>query len=221
VVLNEAQRVHYQIVGVIGDARYRDMREPMRPTAYFPFKGNYGRATFVVRTTSANPLAMTSALRAAVPRARPGFRVSTIRTQTALIERHTARERLLSILALFFGVVALSLAGVGLYGVLDYSVLQQQREIGIRMAIGAKSAVIAQGLVLRLFALVLAGSLVGIILGFASVRFIETLLFEVKATDAGVLALPTATIFAVALLAALPAIVRAVRIDPATMLRLE
>ena len=72
--------------------------------------------------------------------------------------QHTARERLLSILALFFGVVALLLAGVGLYGVLDYSVLQRQREIGIRMAIGAKSTVIAQGLILHLLALVLAGN---------------------------------------------------------------
>ena len=118
-------------------------------------------------------------------------------------------------------MVALSLAGVGLYGVLDYSVLQRQREIGIRMAIGAKSATIARGLVLHLLALVLAGSLIGILLGFLSVRFIETMLFEVKATDAGVLALATATILAVALLAAVPAIVRAVRIDLATMLRLE
>jgi putative ABC transport system permease protein len=117
--------------------------------------------------------------------------------------------------------VALSLAGVGLYGVLDYSVLQRQREIGIRMAIGAKSAAIVRGLVLHLLALVLVGSSIGIILGFLSVRFIESLLFEVKATDIGVLALPTATIFAVALIAAVPAIVRAVRIDPATMLRLE
>ena len=220
VVLNEGQRVHFQIVGVVGDARYRDMREPMRPTAYFPFKGKYSRATFLIRTAGANPLAMAPALRAAVPLARPGFRVSSIRTQTALIEQHTARERLLSILALFFGVVALSLAGVGLYGVLDYSVLRQQREIGIRMAIGARPAAIAQALVLHLFALVLAGSLIGILLGFVSARFIETLLFEVKATDVDVLALPTIMILAVALLAALPAIVRAVRIDPATALRL-
>ena len=162
---------------------------------------------------------MASALRAAVPRAGPGFRVSNIRTQTALIEQHTARERLLSILALFFGVVALSLAGVGLYGVLDYSVLQKQREIGIRMAIGAEPAAIARGLVLHLYALVLAGSLIGIVLGFVSARFIETLLFQVKATDVAVLALPAVMILAVALLAALPAVVRAVRIDPATMLR--
>lgn len=221
VVLNEGHRDRYQIVGLVGDARYRDMREPMKPTAYFPFQADYSRATFMIRTVSQNPLAMASALRLEVPRARPGFRVSNIRTQTALIEQHTGRERLLSILALFFGVVALSLAGVGLYGVLDYSVLQRRREIGIRIAIGAQATDIARRVITDVFAVVLAGLLVGIISGIASIRFIETLLFEVKATDVGVLALPTVTILAVSLLAAVPAVVRAVRIDPVTMLRSE
>jgi predicted permease len=221
VVLNGGHRDRYQIVGLVGDARYRDMREPMKPSAYFPFQADYSRATFMIRTVGQNPLAMASALRLEVPRARPGFRVSNIRTQTALIEQHTGRERLLSILALFFGVVALSLAGVGLYGVLDYSVLQRRREIGIRIAIGAQATDIARRVIMDAFAPVLAGLLFGIISGIASIRFIETLLFEVKATDVGVLALPTLTMLAVSLLAALPAVFRAVRTDPVTMLRLE
>jgi len=221
VVPYEGHRDRYRIVGLVGDARYRDMREPMKPTAYFPFQADYSRATFMIRTVSQNPLAMASALRLEVPRARPGFRVSNIRTQTALIEQHTGRERLLSILALFFGVVALSLAGVGLYGVLDYSVLQRRREIGIRIAVGAQATDIARRVITDALAVVLAGSIFGIILGIASVRFIESLLFEVKATDVGALALPTVTILAVALLAALPAVIRAVRIDPVTMLRSE
>jgi putative ABC transport system permease protein len=218
---SDGHRDRYRIVGLVGDARYRDMREPMKPTAYFPFQADYSRATFMIRTVSQNPLAMASALRAEVPRARPGFRVSNISTQTALIEQHTGRERLLSILALYFGVVALSLAGVGLYGVLDYSVLQRRREIGIRIAIGAQATDIARRVIFDVLAVVLAGSIFGIVLGIASVRFIESLLFEVKATDAGALALPTVTMLAVALLAALPAVVRAVRIDPITMLRSE
>ncbi len=221
VVLNEGRRNPYRIVGLVGDARYRNMREPMQPTAYFPFNGSYRRATLMVRTASQNPLAMASALRLEAPRARPGFRVSNIQTQTALIEQHTGRERLLSILAMFFGVVALSLAGVGLYGVLDYSVLQRRREIGIRLAIGAQASDIAWRVIVDVLAVVFTGSLFGIVLGIASVRFIATLLFEVKATDLGVLALPTVTILAVALLAALPAVIRAVRIDPVTMLRSE
>jgi ABC-type antimicrobial peptide transport system permease subunit len=221
VVANEGSRARYQVVGLVGDARYNDMREPLQPTAYFPFRTNYGRATFMVRTSSQNPLAMASALRPDVPRARAAFRVSNIRTQAALVEQHTVRERLLAMLALFFGVVALSLAGVGLYGVLDYSVLQRRREIGIRIAIGAQAGDIARRVIIDVFALVVAGSLAGIVLGFASVRFIETLLFEVRATDLGFVALPMLTIFAVALLAALPAVIRAVRIDPVTMLRSE
>jgi predicted permease len=221
VVFNEGFRVRHQIVGLVGDARYRDMREPMQPTAYFPFREKYGRGTFIVRTSSRNPLSYSSALRLEVPRARAGFRVSNILTQAALIEQHMVRERLLAMLALFFGVVALSLAGVGLYGVLDYSVLQRRREIAIRLAIGAQPRDIAQSVVIDALAVMLMGSLFGIILGFASVRFIEALLFDVKATDLGVLALPAATIFAVALLAALPAVVRAVRTDPVKMLRSE
>ena len=221
-VLTRDVRVRYQVVGLVGDARYKDMREPMQPTAYFPFR----RRTIAERHSWSVPPRRT---RWRWPpfcgrrcgEARAGFRVSNILTQTALIEQHTVRERLLSILALFFGVVALSLAGVGLYGVLDYSVLQRRREIGIRIAIGAQATDIARRVIMDVFAVVLAGSLFGIVLGFVTVRFIETLLFEVKATDLGVLALPTVTILAVALLAALPAVIRAVRIDPATMLRSE
>ena len=221
VVSGEGRRVRYRIVGLVGDARYRDMRESMQPIAYFPFKANYGRATFMIRTASQNPLAMASVLRLETPRAHAGFRVSNVRTQTALIEQHTGRERLLSMLALFFGVVALSLAGVGLYGVLDYSVLQRRKEIGIRIAIGAQAGDIARGVISDVFAMVLVGLVVGMILGIASVRLFESLLFEVKATAPGALALPAVTIFAVTLLAALPAVVRAIRIRPAGVLRSE
>jgi predicted permease len=221
VVTNEGFRVRHRIVGLVGDARYRDMREPMQPTVYFPFREKYGRGTFLVRTSSRNPLSLASALRLAVPRARAGFRVSNILTQAALIEQHTVRERLLAMLALFFGAVALSLAGVGLYGVLDYSVLERRREIAIRLAIGAQPREIAQSVIMGALAIVLMGSLFGIILGIASVRFIEALLFDVKATESGVLALPASAILVVAVLAALPAVVRAVRTDPVRMLRSE
>ena len=68
VVSNEGLRVRHQVVGLVGDARYRNMREPMQPTAYFPFRANYSRATFMVRTANQNPLAMASVLRPEVPR---------------------------------------------------------------------------------------------------------------------------------------------------------
>jgi ABC-type antimicrobial peptide transport system permease subunit len=124
-------------------------------------------------------------------------------------------------LALFFAIVALLLAGVGLYGVLDYSVLQRRREIGIRMAVGAPAANIARLVTVEIFAMVIVGAIAGVALGMATVRYIEALLYQVKPTDLGMLALPAFTILAAALLAALPAVVHAVRIDPVTMLRAE
>ena len=115
----------FQIVGLVRDARYRYMREPALPAAYTPFhrldaKGTFLGGTFVVRTSSPDPLAIASILRREIPRARPEFRVSTIRSEAELIRAQTVRERLLATLALFFAGVALLLAGVGLYGVLDY-----------------------------------------------------------------------------------------------------
>jgi ABC-type antimicrobial peptide transport system permease subunit len=124
-------------------------------------------------------------------------------------------------LALFFAVVALLLAGVGLYGVLDYSVLQRRHEIGIRMAIGAQPGRIARLVTVDVLTMVLAGALTGLALGLASVRYIESLLYQVKATDLAVLALPSLAILAAALLAALPAVIHAVRIDPVIVLRSE
>jgi putative ABC transport system permease protein len=154
-----------------------------------------------------------------MPRARPEFRVSNIRTQKDLNESHTIRERLLAMLALFFASVALLLAGVGLYGVLDYSVVQRRREIGIRLAIGAPAAGIARLVTVDVFAMVLVGAVAGLGLGMASVRYIETLFYQVKATDVGMLVVPSVTLLAAALLAALPAVIRAVRIDPVKALR--
>jgi len=137
------------------------------------------------------------------------------------VRAQTVRERLMAMLALFFAVVALLLAGIGLYGVLDYGVLQRRREIGIRMAIGAQAGDIARRVTMDVLRMVLAGALAGVALGMASVRYIAALLYEVKPTDLGMLALPSAAILAVALLAALPAVLHAVRIDPVSMLRSE
>jgi len=221
VVANEGRHSRYQIVGLAADARYKDMREPMQPAAYFPFKANYSRGTFIVRTSNRNPLDLSVVLRREVTRARPGFRVSNIRTQAALVEQHTVRERLLAMLGVFFAGIALLLAGVGLYGVLDYSVLLRRKEIGIRMAIGAQAGGIARLVAVDVLSMVAAGALGGVALGLASARYIESLFFQVKATDPAMLAIPSVAIVAAALLAALPAVIHAVRIDPVTMLRSE
>jgi predicted permease len=218
-----------RIVGVVRDAPYRFLRDPMVPVVYVPFRAADAAGafypiragTFLVRTASANPLALASALRREVPRARPEFRVSNLRTQAELVQAQTVRERLLAMLALFFASVALVLAGVGLYGVLDYTVLQRRREIGIRMALGARASDVARGITVEVFAMVLIGAAAGLVLGMASGRYVASMLYQVKATDASMLALPLLTIFLAALLAAVPAVIRAVRIDPAITLRVE
>jgi ABC-type antimicrobial peptide transport system permease subunit len=138
-----------------------------------------------------------------------------------LNQQHTIRERLLAMLAVFFAGVALLLGGVGLYGVLDYSVLQRRREIGIRIAIGAPARDIARRVTQEVAFMVMAGVLAGAALSMVSVRYIQTLLYGVKATDPSMLTIPLLVILSVALLAALPAVIRALRIDPVTMLRSE
>jgi predicted permease len=221
--------LRFQIVGLVGDARHWNMREPIAPVAYNPFHWAdgaesarlTGQGTFIVRTSSPNPLTLASVLRREVWRARPDFYVSNVRTQKDLIRMHTVRERLLAMLALFFAAVAVLLAGVGLYGVLDYSVLQRRREIGIRMAIGAQAGSIARLVTVEIFAMVLVGALAGVALGMASVRYIAAILYQVKAGDPAMLALPSVTILAAALLAALPAVIHAVHTDPVEMLRSE
>jgi predicted permease len=217
----------YHVVGVVRDAPYRSVREPIVPVAYVPFhpidaKGALQpirSGTFIVRTRSANPLALASTLRREVPRARSEFRVSNVGTQEDLVRAQTLRERLLAMLALFFAAVALLLAGIGLYGVLDYGVLQRRREIGIRMAIGAQASGIARLVTLDALSMVLVGAFAGVAFGMASVRYIESLLYQVKATDPAMLALPAFTILAVTLVAALPAVIHAVRTDPVMTLR--
>src|SRR6185437_5148044 len=124
-------------------------------------------------------------------------------------------------LAIFFAAVAVLLAGIGLYGVLDYGVLQRRHEIGIRLALGAQAGDIARRVTAEALSMALLGSTAGIALGMASVRYIETLLYEVKGSDIVMLIIPSLTILAAASLAALPAVIRAVRINAVEMLRTD
>lgn len=223
---SDSAPTRYLVVGVVGDARYRNMREPITPTAYVPIFLNNPQSTrssgaFLVRTAAANPMALAQTLRRAVAQARPEFRVSTVRTQEDLARQHTVRERLLAILGVFFATVALVLAAVGLYGVLDYSVLQRRREIGIRIAIGARTGEIVKRVTAESFAMAAAGAGIGLALGVASERYLSTLLYEVKATEPAAMAIPMLTIGAAVLLASLAPVLRAIRTDPAITLRSE
>jgi hypothetical protein len=221
VVSFSGDHTSFRVVGYVANARYRNMREPMMPVAYLPFSEDYSRGTYIVRTVGPNPLALSATLRRAISAARPDFFVSNVRTQNELIDSHTVRERVLAMLAMFFGAIALLLAGTGFYGLLDYTVLQRRREIGIRMALGALPGGIAIRISGQAFTQTVLGMLVGFVFGLASARHIQSLLFGVKATGVRALAAPGATILLVALIAAAPAMLRATRVDPAVTLRSE
>ncbi len=218
-----------KIVGVTADVPYHDLREPNRPIFYVPISEIDDKsrpkpmefATFVIHTESQNSLALANSLRQVIAERHNGLRVSNVTTQLDLVRDQTVRERLIAVLAAFFAAVALLLAGVGLYAVLNYSVLQRRREIGIRIAIGATRSDIVRVVTLDVFLMIALGGCAGIALGFGAARFVASLFYQVKATDADMIAFPSCAILLSALVATMPAVVRALRTDPTEILRSE
>ncbi|HKF01348.1 MAG TPA: ADOP family duplicated permease [Candidatus Sulfotelmatobacter sp.] len=222
-----ANQPTYKIVGVTPDVPYHDLREPSSAVFYVPFDEIDDKsdpktvdfATFVIHTSAQNPLVLASSLRQLIAQRHNGLRVSNITTQLDLLRDQTIRERLIAMLATFFAVVALLLAGIGLYAVLNYSVLQRRREIGIRMAIGSTRAGIVRIVTLDAFLVVALGGCTGVALGFGAARYVESLFYQVKATDADMLALPACAILVTTLVATLPVVLRALDTDPTEILR--
>lgn len=208
-----------EIIGYVRDAAYLNLREPIPATVYVPL-GQRGHCAFLVRTAG-GPLALSPTLRREIVSARSDFNVQNVQTQHDFVRRHIVRERLLATLSLFFAVVALILAATGLYGVLNYTVTRRQREIGIRIALGARSSHVLSRVTADITTMIGLGSAIGLAAGLMSARFIETLLFEVKATDVGMIALPVIALASVAFFASLPPAIRSARIDPAQTLRSE
>jgi predicted permease len=206
-----------EIVGYVRDACYSTVRETIQPTVYLPAESRDG-TTILVRTAS-DPSTFAGVLRAELQRLRPGLRAANIMPQTFLVNRQMLRERLLAALSFFFALVALALAAIGLYGVLNYGVIRQRREIGIRIALGARTAHVVRCITSGALAVVFCGAAAGIGGGMACSRFIETLLYEVKPGDSSAIAAPLAVLIIAAILAALPPAIRAARIDPAQTLR--
>jgi ABC-type antimicrobial peptide transport system permease subunit len=218
-----------KIVGVTRDAPYSDLRDPIRPVFYVPLDKIDGKsapqtvgfATFVIHTDAKDPLALADSFRQIIAQRHNDLRVSNITTQLDLARDQTIRERLIAMLAAFFAAVALLLSGIGLYAVLNYSVFQRRREIGIRMAIGSTRAGIVRIVTLDVFLMIALGGCAGVALGLSAARYVESLFYQVKATDADMIALPTCAILLTALVATVPAVLRALRTDPTEILRAE
>lgn len=214
----------YRVVGVVADVPYRSVREATLPTAFVPFRAidlsPRSRATIVVRTAPP-PLTLAPLLRQELTRARSELGTSNVRTQQEIVAAQTVRDRLLAMLAVFFTAVAVVLAGVGLYGVLEYSVAHLRRDIGIRLALGAGTAHIARRVALRSLLMIAAGAVAGLVLSLELSPYVETLLFGVTGTETYLLALPSLIVLSVSLLAAAVPVARASRTDPVVALRAE
>ncbi len=217
-----------KIIGVTADVPDHDLREPNRAVFYVPINAveksapePISFATFVIHTEAQNPLALAESLRQVIAQHHNGLRVSNVTTQLDLVRDQTIRERMIATLAAFFAAVALLLAGIGLYAVLNYSVLQRRREIGIRMAIGSTRAGIVRIVTLPLFLMIALGGGAGVTLGFGAARYVQSLFYQVKATDADMIALPACAILLTALIATLPAVLRALHTNPTAILRAE
>jgi len=210
--------VQHEVVGVAADTRY-DLRKPAAPTIYIPLRL---RTTGTVHVRVAgDPAALSSRLREEVRAANSSFRVTTITLQSALVDRTLVRERLLALLSGFFALVGLVLAAVGLYGVLSYSVVQRTREIGIRVALGARQLRVIRTVLTETGGAVLVGAACGLASALYLSRFVEALLFEVTPLDFWSLALPLGLLLLAALLAATLPALRAARVDPVVALRYE
>ena len=214
-----------EVVGVAKDSRYANIKDAPREVVYMPiFQGQprdmWYSPTFEIRHAGAAGSVLQS-VREAVARTDSGlamFRVTTLEAQT---EESLSRERLLALLASYFGGFAVLLACIGLYGLTSYGVTQRTSEMGLRLALGAQPGAVGWLVVREAAATVLAGAAVGLIGSFAVVRAVQSQLFGVQPRDPFVLSSATVLLVAMAVIAAYLPARRASRIDPLTALRHE
>jgi len=208
----------YEIVGIVDDTKYDDLRKDPEPTAFLPLKK--GGVHFSVRTVL-NPVALVPAVRRALNDLDSNLPIFDVRTQNERIEKMLFAERLIAYLASLFGLVALILACMGLYGLLSYEVARRTKEIGIRTALGAQKKdmlrlVVGQGL-----ALVAIGIGFGVVGAFGVTRFLKSLLYGVEPTDAYTFLMVCSLLLLVGGVACLIPARHATRVAPMIALRYE
>ena len=232
--LNERE---VEIVGVVADTKYRKQREELQPLLYTPWQqeaADLGEMHFALRAAG-DPNTLAAQVREVVHGLDNNLPVTEIGTQSARAQTTLAQERLYARLFGFFGVVALALAGIGLFGVLAYSVSQRTKEIGVRMAFGARAAKVVVMVIWQGMKLVLVGLSVGSLIGFTFIRLLNSRYFgpdtwqqEMKQQLYGVTVSDPFTLIVVASLLTLVALIacwlparRAAKVDPLVALRHE
>lgn len=216
------QPVTREIVGVVGDVRHEGLDVEPTPEYYIPYEqASVDDMTVVARTTAVNPTSIAMPLRDVIRAMDKEQPVYNIRPMTQLLTESLAQRRFNLILLGGFALLALVLAGIGIYGVMSYSVAQRTREIGVRIALGAQSRDVLKMVLFHALGLTAIGLALGLVGAFALTRFLVTLLFEIKPTDLTTFAIVSIVLGAVAITACLIPARRATKVDPLVALRYE
>jgi putative ABC transport system permease protein len=209
------------VVGVVGNVRHLAMELEPRPEIYYHLSSNppFG-PVYVIRTTS-DPQSVIAAVRAQVRELDRNLPIANINTMEQLVAQSVAQRRFAMLLFGIFAALALVLAGVGIYGIVSYSVTQRTQELGVRMALGAQSGDVLRLVLGQGMKLALLGVSIGLALALGLTRLLQTLLFGVRATDPLTFALIALLLLLVALLACYLPARRATLVDPLVALRSE
>jgi predicted permease len=217
------EEVQVRIVGVVADARYQDPREPDGPMLYQPIgqlRGWPGRFVVTLRT-SMDPEALGPVVRQIVSDVSPALRVSRAVAMTEVLDNALVSERLVAGLAVLFGALALALAGMGLYGIVAFTVAQRTKEIGIRMALGAEHKSVLWLVGRNSLVIVGLGLLIGGPLAFAAARGLSAQLYGIGAHDPVMMGAAVMVLLSAAAAATAWPALRATHIDPQWALRQE
>ncbi len=210
-----------EVVGIAGDVRGVSLNKNPSATVYLPYwQRNFNQASLAVKTAM-EPLAASSAIRAAIRAVDPELPVPAFRTMDEIVAESVAQRRFQMTLVLLFGLTALLLASLGIYGVVSYSVAQRTNEMGIRMALGAPRAGIRSLVLRQSLPPVMLGLGVGVVASLALGRVLSSLLFGVGTGDPLTIFTVIALLSAVAIVAAYIPAHRATQVDPITALRYE
>jgi predicted permease len=213
--------IELEIVGVVGNARLSSLKETMSRTVYYSaFTALLGNQRLCVRARS-DTGALIAAIRNEVRRLDPNLPVYDIKTFADQIDESISRERMIALLSSFFGLFALLLAGLGLYGVMAYAVSRRTREIGIRMALGAQAGDILWLVLCETLLLVSIGLAIGLPAALAATRLTRGMLFGLTENDPLTIALATLVMMAIAAMAGYLPARRAAQVDPMMVLRQE
>lgn len=209
-------------MGIIGDVRGRGLHIPPRPEMYWPVAQIRSTPTMsIVVRTEGDPAALAGSVRAAIADIAPGQPLYGMQTLEELVATSLGQRRFTLTLMMVFGLVALALAAVGIYGVMAYTVAQRTREIGIRVALGARPARVLRMVVGSGMALVATGAAIGLAASLVVTRVVSSLLYGISATDPATYLIIAGTLAAVALAAMLIPARRAMLVDPMRALRSE